>query len=695
MWSKYLRWFFALALIAGFLTPGAARTQAAETGGYKPGELLVKFGPSAPAKTFEQFRQAAGARYDRTIAGSEIEIWQVPVGSELATSLWLSGQPEVLLAEPNYEFHALDTIPNDPSYYRQWAYQNIHSETAWDYTTGSSSVTIAILDTGIDETHPDLASKIVAGHDFYYKDGNPHDLNGHGTHVAGIAAAASDNNIGVAGMSWGARLMPVQVLNELGVGYTSDLIDGILWASQNGARIINFSLGGYSYSQPLQEAVNSAHNAGLLFVAAMGNEGSSNTYYPAAMNNVLAVAATGFYDERASYSNYGNHCDLAAPGGGFLDPGIYSTMPTYDVDLTLSEGYSKNYDYLEGTSMATPFVAGLAALIWSRDPSLRADEVQQIMQDTAEDLGPSGWDPYFGWGRIDAAAAILATVPLVPPDLHPIANADVDGNYRVEWGSVSNAVQYSLQEDEDASFASPKLVYQGAATQIDISGQPAGYYYYRVRAENVEILSEWSQTRAAGVAPATPALQLTPDGADLDAYRLSWSQVTGAETYILQESQAAGFASPVTRYLGTSLSYAVTGQEGGDWYYRVAASNQAGASAWSTSEISVTVPAPALEPPVLAPISNPDNEDTFALNWSAVPTVTAYSLEASQDMYFSQPAPVYTGALTSFQMKTDTGGNWYFRVRAIALDGRSAWSLPRSTQVFYRIRLPVILKLIP
>ena len=187
-------------------------------------------------------------------------------------------------------------------------------------------------------------------------------------------------------------------------------------------------------------------------------------------------------------------------------------------------------------------------------------------------------------------------------------------------------------------------------------------------------------------------MQLTPDATYADEYLLSWTQVAGADDYILQESQTASFTLPATRYQGSALSYAVTGQDGGDWYYRIAAANQAGSSPWSSSVISITVPAPALPAPTLQAISNLNGHEAFPLQWTAVTTATSYILEASQDMYFSSPTPVYTGTLTAYSMQTDSGGSWFFRVRAASAGGRSAWSLPRSTLVYYRIRLPVMMK---
>jgi serine protease len=246
-------------------------------------------------------------------------------------------------------------------------------------------------------------------------DSDPTDLHGHGTHVAGIAAAATNNGVGIAGMSWGAMIMPVRVLDKDGWGSYEDISNGITWAATHGADILNLSLGGTSYSQAMQDAVNAAHAAGVLVVAAMGNDrGTNSTNYPAACTNVMAVAAANIDNRYANYSQYGAHCDIAAPGGemSYLGDsyGVFSTLPTYDCTFTTAYGYSKNYDYLQGTSQAAPFVSGLAAIFRSIAPSFTPDQVQALIQDTATDLGPAGWDQDYGWGRINAAAALSAYV---------------------------------------------------------------------------------------------------------------------------------------------------------------------------------------------------------------------------------------------------------------------------------------------
>lgn len=418
-WRAIGTMVLTLALLASLggaaaQAPRALEAPARPAADFKAGELLVGLAASLPAGAAQALPERYGARLDRTLLSGDVQVWQVEAGQELAIAQELLAEPDVAYAEPNYRYNATVT-PNDPGLANQWGHTRMQSEAAWDLSTGSTSVIIAIIDTGIDETHPDLAGKIVAGYDFVGNDTNPHDENGHGTHCAGIAAAITNNAAGVAGMDWQARVMPVRVLDNTGSGWTDDIVDGITWATNHDAWVLSLSLGGSSYSAAMQNAVNAAHSAGRLVVAAMGNDNTSTPFYPAALDNVLAVAATGPGDGKASYSNYGNHCDVSAPGGDmtyYQDPaGIYSTMPTYPVYLTTAFYYYEDYDYLNGTSQATPYVAGLAGLIWSVRPGWGPDQVQTVIENTADDLGAAGWDRYFGHGRINALAALTLVQP--------------------------------------------------------------------------------------------------------------------------------------------------------------------------------------------------------------------------------------------------------------------------------------------
>jgi len=303
--------------------------------------------------------------------------------------------------------------PNDEYFDNtfSWGQKRINAEDAWDYTLGSQDVIIAVLDTGIDYTHADLAANMwrnsstgYYGYDFWNDDNDPMDDNRHsyeqgiwkpntyvyhGTHVAGIAGAVMDNAIGISGMAQ-AKLMAVKVMNESGEGTDATVAQGIEYAVQMGADVICMSLGVDSTTGTLSRAVEFAAGNGVVLVAAAGNAGSSAVAYPAAYSEVISVGAIDRDDNRATFSNYGSNLDLMAPGSQ-----IWSTR--YG---------STEYQYLSGTSTAAPFVAGVAALMLSVNPALTPAEVRTAMNETAIELGVSGWDSFHGWGLINAHEAV-------------------------------------------------------------------------------------------------------------------------------------------------------------------------------------------------------------------------------------------------------------------------------------------------
>lgn len=315
---------------------------------------------------------------------------------------------------------------DDPYYAYQWGLERIGVRDAWPLGSGAG-IRVAVVDSGADMNHPDLAAKLVDGYDVANWDSWPQDDNGHGTHVAGIAAAVTGNGLGVAGVGWDTAIVPVRVESADGSIWTSDVADGIVYAVNAGARVINLSLGSQTWTETMQRATDEAHSRGVLVVASAGNCGDPSSYkanrctvpnpviYPAANPYVLAVGATTSLDTRASFSEYGGFVDVAAPG----------------VDI-LSTMYNDTYTMMGGTSMASPFVAGLASLVWSCNPALSNDQVAQIIAGTATDLGPAGRDDQFGWGLINAQAAVaacaghtmaLAATPAPPEPMAPQALA--------------------------------------------------------------------------------------------------------------------------------------------------------------------------------------------------------------------------------------------------------------------------------
>lgn len=279
-----------------------------------------------------------------------------------------------------------------------WGITRIGADKVWSTGTGAG-VKIAIVDTGIQINHPDLVNNIVTGYDFVNNDSDANDDNGHGTHVAGLASA-SFNQAGVIGVSHSSKLMPIKVLNAQGYGYLSDVAKGVYFATDNGARVINLSLGSPTDSLVLKDAVNYAANKGVLVIAAAGNDGGSPCSYPAAYSNAICVVAIDSRNLLASFSNIGG--ELAAPG-------VYN-YSTY---------LGSTYRYLSGTSMATPHVSGAAALLFSICTTCSATDIRNLMRDTAIDLGEVGKDILFGYGLIDLTAAVsnLQATPISDPSL--------------------------------------------------------------------------------------------------------------------------------------------------------------------------------------------------------------------------------------------------------------------------------------
>ncbi|MFM8809266.1 MAG: S8 family serine peptidase, partial [Chthoniobacterales bacterium] len=273
----------------------------------------------------------------------------------------------------------------------QWHLPKVSAPSAWDTTTGSSAVTVAVVDSGVQANHPDLVGRVLAGYDFVNNDSDPADDNGHGTAVAGVAAAKGNDGIGVAGAAWNVAILPVKTMNSSGSGSYSAIANGITYSADRGAKIINLSLGGTLSSSTLQNAVSYAWNKGSLLVAAAGNNGSSTTVYPAAYPNVVAVSATTSADTLASFSSYGSFVDLSAPGQDITTTWIGSSYVT-----------------ISGTSFSSPLTAGVAALALSRNPALSNAQISSLLTGNTDDLGAVGYDTFFGSGRLNAAKVVSA-----------------------------------------------------------------------------------------------------------------------------------------------------------------------------------------------------------------------------------------------------------------------------------------------
>jgi len=302
-------------------------------------------------------------------------------------------EPNYLLMQNDNEDAQVYTEPNDTLYYQyQWNLPMIQTEMGWGVSRGAEDIEIAVIDTGVDLDHPDLQGRLAEGYNVITEGNNPDDDNGHGTHVAGVIASQTDNDEGIAGITWFNRVIPIKVMGEDGYGSSFNIAKGIIWATDHGADVINMSLGNYKDSDILHEAVKYAFDRDVVLIAASGNDNSSQPSYPSAYPEVLSVAAVDFYGEKASFSNYGDYVDVTAPG---------VQIPSTYID--------KQYASLSGTSMAAPHVAALAGLIRSARSDLSNSEVMEIIKNTSYDLGQRGRDIYFGEGLIDVAEALKAS----------------------------------------------------------------------------------------------------------------------------------------------------------------------------------------------------------------------------------------------------------------------------------------------
>jgi len=343
------------------------------------------------------------------VLGNETKVIYVslPIKSVSSIVRELSVSSCCRYVEPNRKVKA-DFVPNDPSWSKQWGPQKIQADFAWNTTKGDSSVLVAVIDTGIDYTHPDLAPNYVAlGRDWVNDDEDPLDDAGHGTHCAGIIAAVLNNGVGIAGLAQ-VKIMAEKVLDSEGYGYESDCASAIIHAASQGARILSCSWGGddAELNNVVRDAIRYVQKEwGVLVVASAGNSGNSVRHYPACYDEVVAVSATNYTDDIASFSSYADWVDVAAPG--FC---IYSTMPTYRVAMN-AEGHTMNYSYMSGTSMACPHVAGVVALILSVRPSLSLSGLRQALYYATDDFGEPGFDVYYGYGRINAKKAVEQSLP--------------------------------------------------------------------------------------------------------------------------------------------------------------------------------------------------------------------------------------------------------------------------------------------
>lgn len=395
--------------------------RALSSGSTVNGQIAVKFkNGSARTQALSSSFRKMGIKRIKSVGTSRnnMEVLKVAPGQSLSKTIQkLNSNPNVLYAEPIFtipfpktnsvkSLRALNAtpaaFPNDPMFSRQYAHKVSNSQQGWNMNKGKGDIIVGIVDSGVDVTHADLKTKIVGTRNSADNTDEVKDHVGHGTHVAGIAAAATNNGVGVAGVAANCKILAVKVASGKSMyPDTAGIANGVIWATDNGAKVINLSLGSSRQSRIITDAVKYAISKDVLVVAASGNGGSSAKSYPAATQGVMAVGATDSKDKRARFSQYGPHLSVTAPGVDIL-----STFP-----LNKNAIGPKEYGSISGTSMATPFVAGLAGLVRSQNPSLNAKEVRRIIEQSSDDMGEAGFDNYYGHGRVNVGNALRKASP--------------------------------------------------------------------------------------------------------------------------------------------------------------------------------------------------------------------------------------------------------------------------------------------
>jgi serine protease len=408
-----------LAADGGLVSPAQIIPQLPK---HDPGQIIVRFKQEAGQDVRNQIIAQHNCFIIRTCETADVHLLSIPE-SETAENMVdrFFEHDEVEYAELNHIIRVF-FVPDDPYFHYQWNFYNgvtggIQTEQAWSIETGDPNVIVAVIDTGIAYENygiykqaPDLAETLfVPGYDFVNDDNHPNDDNGHGTHVTGTIAQSTNNDIGVAGIAYGCSIMPVKVLDANGAGDYFTVTEGIYYAVDNGAMVINMSLGATSSSTTLENALAYAYQNGVTVVCAAGNDyqNGNPVEYPAAYDDYcIAVGATRYDNQRAPYSSTGSYLDVVAPGGDMLVDQNGDGYPDGIVQQTFSVDTNNfAYYFFQGTSMATPHVSGVAALLISHGVK-GPDNVRQAIQTTATDLGAAGWDPEYGWGLVNAEAAL-------------------------------------------------------------------------------------------------------------------------------------------------------------------------------------------------------------------------------------------------------------------------------------------------
>lgn len=448
---------------------------ATDTVEFASGRILVMPHAGLPERALARIVKDSGGTGSRRIGQSQLRIVELPRGLEMQAVATLKRNPHIEFAELDRRV-APAAAPNDPYFGSSWHLAKINASTAWDSSTGSG-VTVAVLDTGVDAAHPDLSSRIVPGWNFHDNNSNTSDVHGHGSAVAGAAAATMNNAIGVAAIAGQARIMPIRIADANAYAYWSTVAQGLTWAADNGARVANISYVGVAGSSAVQSAAQYMKNKGGLVVVCAGNNNRDEGIAPTTA--MIPVSATDENDLKTSFSSWGGFVAMSAPG--------------INVWTTQRGG---TYGQWWGTSIASPVTAGVVALMMARKPTLSAAQVESLLYASAVDLGASGRDPVFGHGRVDAAAALRAvdgaTASTTDTQAPTVSLASPSGG-----STVSGLVSVGVNASDDTGVSRVDLLVNGAVVASDTSA-PFAFSWDSTRVSNGSTTLSLRASDAAG-----------------------------------------------------------------------------------------------------------------------------------------------------------------------------------------------------
>lgn len=448
--TRFASTIVASAFLATAALPALAQGGAQYPERYAVGHILVQPRPGLSLAELEKAVKPHGGRRAGSIKQINVHVIELPPqANALAVAEALRKNRNLKFAEVDAAFSP-DFYPNDPRYPVQWHLPKVGASAAWDSAQGNGIV-IAILDSGVDLTHPDLQQQLVPGWNFFDNNDDVSDVAGHGTTVAGVAGAAANNSTGVASMSFGARIMPMRITDAAGSGYSSLIASALVTAADNGAKVANISFLGVSYSSTVDSAAQYMRSKGGVVVTSSGNTGVLRSDPP--RSSLTVVAATDSSDAKASFSSWGDYVDIAAPG--------------VSISTTTRGG---GYGSASGTSASAPVVAGVYALMMSAKPGLSPATLDSIVFSTAQDLGSAGWDQYYGNGRVNAQAAVSKALQASGGDSVPPSVAITSPT----GGSAMGLVPVDVNATDDIGVTRVELYANNALVASDTTS-PYGF----------------------------------------------------------------------------------------------------------------------------------------------------------------------------------------------------------------------------